>query len=72
MSFLFALETLGLSSCVINTPGTEGSEQRLSDELGLASYERPVMLIALGYPDPAGLVPYSQKKHLDDIRRYGS
>ena len=72
MSFIFALETMGVSSCVINTPGSEASEQRLSDSLGLASYERPVSLIALGFPDPTGMVPRSQKKSLDDIRRYQS
>ena len=70
MSFMLALETLGLSSCPINTPGEEAMEQRLADELGLATYERPVMLIALGYPDPSGMVPRSQKKHIDDLRRY--
>jgi nitroreductase len=70
MSFMLALESLGLSSCPINTPGVEDMEQRLSDELSLASYERPVMLIALGYADPTGLVPRSQKKPISDLRRY--
>ncbi len=70
MSFMLALETLGLSSCVINTPGYEAAEMRLSETLGLAEYERPVMLIALGYPDVSGMVPRSQKKELDKLRRY--
>lgn len=70
MSFMFALETLGLSSCPINTPGEERMEEELVTQLGLEAYERPVMLIALGYPDPTGMVPRSQKKRLDDLRRY--
>ena len=28
------------------------------------------MLIAIGYPDPEGLVAYSEKKSLDVIRRW--
>ena len=70
MSFMLALETLGLSSCALNTPGDEVIEQRLGRELQLSSYERPIMLIAVGYPDPSGLVPRSQKKPLDQLRRY--
>jgi nitroreductase len=70
MGFMLALETLGLSSCAINTPGVEASERRLAAHLGLAPFERPVMLIAVGYPDPSGKVPRSQKKSLDALRRY--
>ena len=70
MSFMLALETLGLSSCPVNTPGVEAVEERLSHVLGLAAYERPVMLIAVGYPDVTGLVPRSQKKRIEDLRRY--
>ena len=58
------------SSCPINTPGDERMEQELVNQLGLEPFERPIMLIALGYPDPTGMVPRSQKKHLDDLRRY--
>ena len=32
--------------------------------------DRVVMLIAIGYAHPEGLVPYSQKKELDTFRRY--
>jgi nitroreductase len=72
MSFMFALETLGLASCAINTPGVEELEQRLSEVLELQPYERPIMLIALGYPEREGMVPRSQKKALDVLRRYTS
>ena len=70
MSFMLGLETLGLSSCALNTPGDETVERRLCLELGLRPYERPIMLIALGYPNPAGLVPRSEKKPLNQLRRY--
>ncbi len=70
MSFIFALETQGVSSCCINWPDIEEKESKMSKILGLTSYERPVLLIAFGYPDPNGLVAYSQKKTVDELRRY--
>ncbi len=62
MQFMLALETFELASCPINWPDIEFREKLMQRELGLATYERPVMLIAVGYPDPEGGVPYSQKK----------
>lgn len=62
MQFMLALETLGLSSCPINWPDIESNEKRLANELNLPSYKRPVMLISVGYADPLGKIPYSQKK----------
>lgn len=32
--------------------------------------ERVVKLVAFGWPDPSGMVPYSAKKCLDELRRY--
>jgi nitroreductase len=70
MGFMFALETLGLSSSVINWPDFEPLERKMQKALGLDYDERVVMLIAIGYADPEGLIPYSQKKSLDILRRY--
>lgn len=70
MSFMFALETQGIASCPINWPDIEEREQRMQEALGLAADERPIMLVALGYPDPEGAVAYSQKKPLDEARSY--
>ena len=70
MSFIFALETLGLSSTVINWPDLEPLERTMQKTLGLEHSDRVVMLMAVGYADPTALVPYSQKKALDSIRRY--
>lgn len=72
MSFLFGLETLGLSSSVINWPDFEPLERKMQKTLGLDTSDRVVMLIAIGYADPNGLVPFSQKKELDTIRSYNS
>lgn len=70
MSFMLALETLGLSSVPINWPDIEEIEQEMDRTLGLAADERPIMLIGLGYADPEGMIPYSQKKSTDIISKY--
>lgn len=70
MSFMFALETLGLSSSVINWPDFEPLEAKMQKTLGLDVSDRVVMLIAVGYSHTEGLVPFSQKKELDTFRSY--
>jgi nitroreductase len=72
MSFMLALETLGLSSCPINWPDIAAREKRMARELGLEPDQRAVMLIAVGYPDEQGAVAYSQKRSLDTLRSYNS
>ena len=68
MSFMYALETLGLSSCPINWPDFGPLEQKMKKKLALENYERPIMLISFGYPAKDVEVPYSSKKSLDEIR----
>jgi nitroreductase len=70
MAFQFALEVQGLSSCVVNWPEIPEKEQKLATLLSLGPTERPVLLVSLGYPDPERLVPYSQKKSLEELRSY--
>lgn len=70
MSFMLALETLGLSSSVINWPDFEPLEAKMQKKLGLKVSDRVVMLIAFGHADPDGSVPHSAKKELDTLRTY--
>lgn len=70
MGFILALETLGLSSCCINWPDIPVNERRLAETLRLSPDERAVMLIAVGYPDAAGMVACSAKKSIQTLRRY--
>lgn len=70
MTFMLALETLGLASCPINWPDIEDRERRMENLLGLEPWERPVLLVAVGFPDPKGGIPYSEKSPLDAMRRY--
>ena len=72
MSFALALETLGVSSCMINWPDTRGQDREMARLLGLARWERVVMLCSVGYADPEGMIPFSQKKLLDTVRSYNA
>jgi nitroreductase len=72
MGFMYALETLGLSSCPINWPDIPSRERKMAKALSLTPDQRPIMLIAVGYPDPEGAVAFSQKHSLDTIRTYNS
>lgn len=62
MQLMLALETLGLASCPINWPDIESRERLMQQKLKLPVYQRPVMLLAVGYADPAGGIAFSQKK----------
>jgi nitroreductase len=70
MSFMLALETMGLSSCAINWPDIETREQKMDRFLKLKPHQRALMCMGVGYPDPEGLVAYSEKRPLDQIRKY--
>lgn len=70
MSFMLALETLGLSSCPINWPDIEVKERLLNEGLALKPYERCIMFMAVGYADEQGKIPYSQKKEVKEIISY--
>lgn len=70
MGFLFGLESEGLGSCCVNWPDIAEKEEKLAHLLELAPDERPIMLIAIGHPDPEGMVACSTKKSLSRIRRY--
>lgn len=69
MQLMLSLETLGLSSCPINWPDIENNERKLANLLNLNIYERPVMLMAVGYAHPEGGIPYSQKKGVSVLVR---
>ncbi len=67
MQLMLAFESLGLSTCPINWPDIEEAERRLAKKLELAYHERTVMLLAVGYADPTGGIPFSDKKTEQDL-----
>ncbi|HQH26954.1 MAG TPA: nitroreductase family protein [Oligoflexia bacterium] len=70
MTFMLALESVGLSSCPVNWPDIEAFEKQGESVLKLKKHERIIMFLAIGWADPEGLVAYSEKKNLEQIRRY--
>jgi len=70
MPFMLALETLGLSSCAINWPDIEERERKMDKFLRLGKHQRALMCMGVGYPDPNGLVAFSEKRPIDLIRKY--
>lgn len=70
MSFVYALELQSIGSCIINWPDIEKREKTIDKLLNLKTYERVTMLIAIGHEDPEGMVAYSQKKNIDEVRSY--
>jgi nitroreductase len=69
MQLMLALETLGLSTCPINWPDIEVPEKKMAKLLKLEAYQRPIMLIAVGYAKECGMIPYSQKKTIAVLRK---
>ena len=70
MGLVLGLEAQGVASCCINWPDIAAKDDAMRSLLGLADHERVVMLLAYGYADPQGLVPFSAKREIDHVREY--
>lgn len=72
MQLMLAAEAKGLGTCAINWPDLKASDNKIKRFIHLESYEAIVMLIALGYPDPEGKIPFSHKKQGNEIFSIGN
>lgn len=70
MSFIYGLEVQGIGSCCINWPDVPKLEKKMAHLLHLEKDERPIMLIAFGYPHPEGMVANSTKKVQQQLIKY--
>lgn len=70
MQFMQACDTLGLATCPINWPDIKENETAIRELLDLSASQRTIMLIAVGYADPEGLIPYSEKKKPASLMRF--
>lgn len=70
MSFLFGLETQGVSSCVVNWPDIETRETAFHRLFNIPIHKRGICFIALGYANEDGLIPYSEKKEAQNIIKF--
>lgn len=65
MAFIFALETLGLSSVCINWPSLPDRDEAIRELVRLEDDEFVIMLIGVGYASPMGKVAYSAKRNIE-------
>lgn len=70
MTFMFALQTEGVSSCSINWPDVIKMEKEIRNIIPLPENQRIILLISFGYARGNGLVPSSIKKSVDQLRIY--
>ncbi len=42
----------------------------MSKLLNLKAYQRSIMCMGVGFPDPEGLVAFSEKRSLENLRKY--
>lgn len=70
MSFMMALESLGLSSCPLHWPSLGERDMVLEGKLKLKPFEQCVLALAIGYAKKGCYVLHSQRKQVDDILRY--
>jgi nitroreductase len=70
MNFILALETLKLSSCIINWADIQESNSRLKEILALEDWEQCVLSIAVGYAALDCGIASSIKKNAQTIIKY--
>lgn len=67
MQLMLSLQVLGLATCPINWPDVELADKKISKVVDVASHERIIMLIAVGYEKQDGLIPSSPKKEYSTL-----
>lgn len=70
MNFILALETLKLSSCIINWADIQKSNSKLKEILTLEDWEQCVLSIAVGYAASDCGVASSLKKNVQTVIKY--
>lgn len=70
MLLMLAFKSKGIDSCPINWPDIEIRENKLEKELSLKKHERAIMFIAFGYADSDAIIPFSEKKSINELREY--
>lgn len=70
MSFILSLETLGVSSCVVNFPEDKSVDNELRKAINMKPYQKCTMAITIGYPSNELLIPASMKKRVSSVVKY--
>ena len=67
MPFVLALESLGVSTCLINWADIPSRENRMNKILSLGKDEKVILSIAFGYAEESEKVAFSQRKYINEI-----
>lgn len=67
MQMLLSFQTKGISSCILNWPEEYKRDRAISKILNLGKSERVVLLVAFGYADKTGNIPFSAKKGNNEL-----
>jgi nitroreductase len=70
MTFIYALESMGLSSVCINWHDQPSRREKIAEMVNLKPWETVVMLIGFGYASADAESPYSMKKSAGNIITY--
>jgi len=70
MTLVYSLETVGLSSCVINWPKVPKNDRLVKKYIDLEQSENVIMLLSIGYAKTTGMIPYSQKMSNKNLIKY--
>lgn len=72
MGLIYALEVQGIASCCINWPDIGLRERKIAKLLKLRKSQRVIMLMAYGYEAEDSMVPYSQKRSIEELRIFNT
>jgi len=70
MNFINALETMGISSCVVNWQSVKSIDRDLRALISVPNHCFPILFLAIGYADPDMFVAHSVKKEVTQLRNY--
>jgi len=72
MSLILSLETIGISSCVINIPEEKLVHNDLRNTLHFEKYQKCITAVSVGYPHEDQYIPYSYKKNAKDVIKFNN
>lgn len=70
MMLTLGLQSQGIGSCMMQWPDLPGKDDDLRKIVFFEGFERPVVLMAAGYPKANTKTPFSAKKSLNEMRKY--
>lgn len=72
MNLVLALQTLGISSCIVNWGDVKDKNRALSKKLNLKPFQKCITTLSIGYGMEGSGIPSSIKKSLKSVVKYHS